>query len=209
MATHSSVLAWRILWTEEPGGLLSMGSHRVRHDWSGLACMHAFGEGSGNLLHILAWRIPGTEEPGGLPSMGSHRVRHDWSDLACMHAWLSPKRHRGPAWFAGEMLYFQMKVSLYVNGRVQVTSSRSGVSRLGGIPCLLPDPCPLKQAGYTKYQGPFVKPLWSNGRTGLFRDPHEMVRHWGFLLCQSVLTLISCTLRTQVLRRNTLILLWV
>ena len=29
MATHSSVLAWRILWTEEPGGLLSMGSHRV------------------------------------------------------------------------------------------------------------------------------------------------------------------------------------
>ena len=37
MATHSSVLAWRIPWTEEPGGLLSMGSHRVRHDWSNLA----------------------------------------------------------------------------------------------------------------------------------------------------------------------------
>ena len=32
MATHSSVLAWRIPETEEPGGLLSMGSHRVRHD---------------------------------------------------------------------------------------------------------------------------------------------------------------------------------
>ena len=32
MATHCSVLAWRILWTEEPGGLLSMGSHRVGHD---------------------------------------------------------------------------------------------------------------------------------------------------------------------------------
>ena len=32
MATHSSVLAWRILWTEEPGGPLSMGSHRVGHD---------------------------------------------------------------------------------------------------------------------------------------------------------------------------------
>ena len=31
MATHSSILAWRILWTEEPGGLLSMGSHRVGH----------------------------------------------------------------------------------------------------------------------------------------------------------------------------------
>ena len=32
MATHSSVLLWRILWTEEPGGLQSMGSQRVRHD---------------------------------------------------------------------------------------------------------------------------------------------------------------------------------
>ena len=32
MATHSSILAWRIPWTEEPGGLQSMGSHRVGHD---------------------------------------------------------------------------------------------------------------------------------------------------------------------------------
>ena len=32
MATHSSVLAWRIPWTEEPGGLPPMGSHRVEHD---------------------------------------------------------------------------------------------------------------------------------------------------------------------------------
>ena len=34
MATHSSILAWRISETEEPGGLPSMGSHRVGHDWS-------------------------------------------------------------------------------------------------------------------------------------------------------------------------------
>ena len=32
MATHSSLLAWRIPWTEEPGGLQSMGLHRVRHE---------------------------------------------------------------------------------------------------------------------------------------------------------------------------------
>ena len=37
MATHSSVLAWRIPGTGEPGGLLSMGSHRVGHDLSDLA----------------------------------------------------------------------------------------------------------------------------------------------------------------------------
>ena len=41
MATHSSVLAWRIPGTGEPGGLLSMGSHRARHDWSDLAATTA------------------------------------------------------------------------------------------------------------------------------------------------------------------------
>ena len=41
MATHSSVLALRIPGTGEPGGLLSMGSHRVRHDWSDLAAAAA------------------------------------------------------------------------------------------------------------------------------------------------------------------------
>ena len=49
MATHSSVLAWRIPWTEEPGGLLSMGSHRVGHDWSDLA---AIGNCSKKLLPL-------------------------------------------------------------------------------------------------------------------------------------------------------------
>ena len=37
MGTHSSILAWRIPWTEEPGRLQSMGSPRVRHPWSNLA----------------------------------------------------------------------------------------------------------------------------------------------------------------------------
>ena len=41
MAPHSSVLAWRIPRTEEPGGLPSTGSHRVRHDWSDLAAAAA------------------------------------------------------------------------------------------------------------------------------------------------------------------------
>ena len=41
MATHSSVLAWRIPWTEKPGRLQSMESHRVGHDWSNLACTHS------------------------------------------------------------------------------------------------------------------------------------------------------------------------
>ena len=38
MVTHSNVLAWRIPWTEEPGWLQHIGSQRVRHDYSSLAC---------------------------------------------------------------------------------------------------------------------------------------------------------------------------
>ena len=74
MAPHSSTLAWKIPWAEEPGGLQSLGSLRVGHteqlhfDFS-LSCI---GEGNGNPLNVLAWRIPGTAEPGGLPSLGSH-----------------------------------------------------------------------------------------------------------------------------------------
>ena len=49
MATHSSILAWRIPWTEEPGRLQSTGEQSVRHDCSNLACMHALrGKGAGN-----------------------------------------------------------------------------------------------------------------------------------------------------------------
>ena len=48
MATHSSVLAWRIPGTVEPGGLLSLGSHRVGHNWSNLAAAAACSVGKEN-----------------------------------------------------------------------------------------------------------------------------------------------------------------
>ena len=41
MATYSSTLAWKLPWTGEPGGLPSMGSHRVGHNWSDLAAAAA------------------------------------------------------------------------------------------------------------------------------------------------------------------------
>ena len=90
MAPHSSALAWKIPWMEDPDGLQSMGSLRVGHDWATSLWLFTF-------MHwrrkwqptpmatpssVLAWKIPGTGEPGGLPSMGSYRVGHDWSDLA-------------------------------------------------------------------------------------------------------------------------------
>ena len=85
VAPHSSTLAWKIPWTEEPSGLQSIASLRVRHDWAT----------SLSLFTFLHWRrkwqptpvfLPGESQgrwqPGGLPSVGSHRVGHDRSDLA-------------------------------------------------------------------------------------------------------------------------------
>ena len=55
MATHSSVLAWRIPGTGEPGGLPSMGSHRVGHDWSDLAAAAMInGSGGSRFLCFLS-----------------------------------------------------------------------------------------------------------------------------------------------------------
>ena len=54
MALHSSVLAWRIPGTGEPGGLLSMGSHRVGHNWSSLA---AAADANKLMLKILQARL--------------------------------------------------------------------------------------------------------------------------------------------------------
>ena len=90
MATHSSTLAWKIPWMEEPGGLESMGSRRVRHllsDFTFTFHFHALEEEMATNSSVLAWRIPGTGEPGGLPSMGSHRVGHYWRDLAAAAAY--------------------------------------------------------------------------------------------------------------------------
>ena len=59
MATHSSVLAWRIPGTGEPGGLPSMGSHKVGHDWSNLATAAAYyREGNGTPLQSSCLENP-------------------------------------------------------------------------------------------------------------------------------------------------------
>ena len=86
MPTHSSTLAWRMPWTEEPGRLQSMRSLRVRHD--SRLHFHFYDLEKEMTTHssILAWRITGMAEPGGLPSMGSHRVGHNWSNLAAAAA---------------------------------------------------------------------------------------------------------------------------
>ena len=85
MATHSSTLAWKIPWMEEPGLLQSMetavqgvAKSRARLiDFTFTFHFHSLEKEMATHSSILAWRIPGTEEPSGLPSMGLHRVGHD------------------------------------------------------------------------------------------------------------------------------------
>ena len=84
MAPHSSTLAWKIPWTEEPGGLQSMGSLRVGHDWAT----------SLSLFTLMHWRRKWQPTPVFLPGesqgqgnlvgccLWGHRVGYDWSDLA-------------------------------------------------------------------------------------------------------------------------------
>ena len=84
MAPHSSTLAWKIPWTEEPGGLQSMGSRRVGHNWMT----------SLSLFTFMHWRRKWQPTPVFLPGESQGRgslvgcrlwgrtVGHNWSDLA-------------------------------------------------------------------------------------------------------------------------------
>ena len=71
-ATHSSTLAWKSPWVEGPGGLQSMGSLGVRHDFTFTFHFHALEGEMATHSSVLAWGIPGMGEPGDLPSMESH-----------------------------------------------------------------------------------------------------------------------------------------
>ena len=88
VAPHSSTLAWKIPWMEEPGRLQSMGSLRVGHDWTI----------SLSLLTFMHWRRKWQPTPVFLPGesqgrgslvgcrLWGHTVGHDWSDLAAAAA---------------------------------------------------------------------------------------------------------------------------
>ena len=85
MAPHSSTLAWKIPWMEEPGRAAVHGVAKSRtqlSDFTFTFHFHTLEKKMATHSSVLAWRIPGMGETGGLPSMGLHRVRHNWSDLA-------------------------------------------------------------------------------------------------------------------------------
>ena len=84
MAPHSSTLAWKIPWMEEPGRLQSTGSQSQTQlsDFTLTFHFHALEKAMATHSSVLAWRIPGMGEPGWLPSVESHRVGDNSSDLA-------------------------------------------------------------------------------------------------------------------------------
>jgi len=110
MTTHSSTLAWKIPWTEEPGGLQSMGSQWVGHNratslqkmrvWS-LDQEDPLEEGMTTHFNILAWRISWTEQPGRLQSVGS-------SNLACTYEISSCNDNTGK--FVSDIILFYAKI---------------------------------------------------------------------------------------------------
>ena len=106
MAPHSSTLAWKIPWMEEPE-VHEVSKNQTRlSDFTFTFQFHALEKEMATHSSVLAWRIPGTEEPGRRPSIGSHRVGHNWSDLAAAAAVL----HRGMC----EYLRWERKVRLTV-----------------------------------------------------------------------------------------------
>ena len=92
LATHSSTLAWKIPWTEEPGRLQFIGllrAERLHFDFSvscigkengnppKCSCLESLGDGGAWWAAVYGVAQDRAGEPGGLPSMGSHSVGHD------------------------------------------------------------------------------------------------------------------------------------
>ena len=89
MATHSSVLAWRIPGMGEPGGLLSMGWHRVGHDWSDLAAAARY-------INLKSLHLPASGGSDGkestcnagdldsIPGLGRFPRRRAWQPTPCL-----------------------------------------------------------------------------------------------------------------------------
>ena len=123
MAPHSSTLAWRIPWALEPGGLRSMGSLGVGHDWAT----------SLSLFTFMHWRRKWQPTPVFLSGESQGRgslvgcrlwgrtVRHDWSDLAaaarqyiCAHTMLVKTPFPSELWSPCLSFFLSLSISVFL-----------------------------------------------------------------------------------------------
>ena len=96
MVPHSSTLAWKIPWTEEPGRLQVTKSRTRLSDFTFTFPFHALEKEMATHSSTVAWTIPWTEEPGGLQSMGSLRVRHNWATSLSLFTFMHWRRKWQP-----------------------------------------------------------------------------------------------------------------
>ena len=112
MAPHSSTLAWKIPWMEEPGRLQSMGSLRVRLDWATSLSLSCIGEGNGNPLQCSCLENP--------------RDRGAWwaSVYGVAQSRTRLKRHSSSSSATWEALYRQVCPHFFPNTKLTQTSSQ-------------------------------------------------------------------------------------
>ena len=124
MATHSSVLAWRIPGTGEPGGLRSMGSHRVGHDWSDLAvAVQSHGEGNGTPLQYSCLENPMDR---GAWWAAVHGVAKSWtvlSDFTFTFLHWRRKWQPTPVFLPGEFQGWRSLVGCRLWGRTELDTT--------------------------------------------------------------------------------------
>ena len=125
MTPHSSTLAWKIPWAEEPGRLQSMGSRRVRHDWATSLSLFTFMHWRGKWQPTPVF-LPGESQGRGslvLQSLGSLRVGHDWAASLSLftfhfHHWRR-KWQPAPVFLPGESQGRGILVGCHLWGRTE------------------------------------------------------------------------------------------
>ena len=112
MATHSSTLAWKIPWTEEPGRLQSMGSWRVGHDWVTSLLLSCIGEENGNPLQCSCLENP---KDGGAWWAAVYGVAQSWTRLKWLSSSSSSSLSKSLCWLyfnAFERLFYYLTTFL-------------------------------------------------------------------------------------------------
>ena len=120
MAPHSSTLAWKIPWMEEPGGLQSMGSLRVGHDWA--TSLSRIGEGNGNPLQCSCLENPrdGGAWWAAIYGVAQSRTRLKWLSsiiIIIYFCYLNLRMCTLQKWITKEALQYQL---LRVNNETDV-----------------------------------------------------------------------------------------
>ena len=151
MATHSNILAWRAPWTEEPGGLQSMGLQRVTHPWAS----NTFTEkatGGENPFISWAWagrkRLGATWDTGG-PGDSKGRRSHPWRAGGLGHG------HRGVVGAPGKPTITSSPECCHCSGHYRhnpLPNSSERRAALGVASLRLPVQRTLKRSNQSKYQ---------------------------------------------------------